>query len=96
MDEWTETAKDTWQADAAVTWAKILEWALLLGLGSFIIACWLLIPPIYRPKVISYPWRMPESHSYRERDKKRTVVMAGSFNPPHLGHLAMLEYLSKR
>ena len=74
----------------------ILDWGLLLGLGSFIAACWLLIPPILRPKVITYPWRLPDSHSYRDRDKKRTVVMAGSFNPPHLGHLAMLEYLSKR
>lgn len=78
-------------------WVRVvLDWALLLGLGSFIAACWLLIPPILRPKVITYPWRLPDSYSYRERDKKRTVAMAGSFNPPHLGHLAMLEYLSKR
>lgn len=25
-----------------------------------------------------------------------TVVLAGSYNPPHRGHLAMLLYLSKR
>lgn len=28
--------------------------------------------------------------------EERTVILAGSYNPPHFGHLAMLEYLSKR
>lgn len=79
-----------------MTWARIAEVAVLLLVGATIVCAWILIPPILRPTVISYPWRLPESHSYRERDKKRTVVLAGSFNPPHLGHLAMLEYLSKR
>ena len=79
-----------------LSWAKLLELGLLIVVGSIIAASWILVPPILRPTVITYPWRMPESQSYRERDKKRTVVLAGSFNPPHLGHLAMLEYLSKR
>jgi len=30
----------------------------------------------------------------RTERKKTTVIMAGSYNPPHLGHLAMLEYLA--
>jgi len=29
-------------------------------------------------------------------DKEVTVVLAGSYNPPHKGHLAMLTYLSER
>ena len=32
----------------------------------------------------------------RTERKKTTVIMAGSYNPPHLGHLAMLEYLADR
>ncbi|CAB9501686.1 Phosphopantetheine adenylyltransferase [Seminavis robusta] len=75
---------------------RVLEWMIIGLVGSIIVSAWLLIPPILRPTVIAYPWRMPESYSYRERDKTRTVVLAGSFNPPHFGHLAMLEYLSKR
>jgi len=35
-------------------------------------------------------------HPYPEpRSKSGTVVLAGSYNPPHLGHLGMLKYLSK-
>ena len=82
---------------ALLLWIKLVaEGLFLIVLGAGIASAWILIPPILRPMVLSYPWRMPESNSYRERDKTRTVVMAGSFNPPHLGHLAMLEYLSKR
>lgn len=79
-----------------VTWAHIAEWTVAALLMAIIVSSWILIPPILKPTVITYPWRLPESHSYRERDKRRTVVLAGSFNPPHYGHLAMLEYLSKR
>ena len=79
-----------------MTWAHIVELGTVLFVGAIIVMSWILIPPILRPTVITYPWRMPESHAYRERDKKRTVVLAGSFNPPHYGHFAMLEYLSKR
>lgn len=34
--------------------------------------------------------------SDEERDRKKTVVLAGSFNPIHKGHVSMLEYLATR
>jgi len=37
---------------------------------------------------LRFPYPEPAS-------KSKVAVLAGSFNPPHLGHLAMLEYLSK-
>jgi hypothetical protein len=52
-----------------------------------------LIGPILSPTVIPYPWPEPSGH---KQDKKLTVVLAGSFNPPHNGHLAMLLYLAER
>mmetsp|Transcript_876 Transcript_876/g.1974 ORF Transcript_876/g.1974 Transcript_876/m.1974 type:complete len:481 (-) Transcript_876:29-1471(-) len=37
-----------------------------------------------------------ERYPYRTRPADdKTVVLAGSYNPPHLGHLEMLRYLSK-
>ena len=48
------------------------------------------------PTIISYPWKMPTCEKQKSREKKMKVVMAGSFNPPHYGHLAMLSYLAER
>jgi len=48
------------------------------------------------PTIISYPWSFPSNERWRRRDKQMTVVLAGSYNPPHKGHLAMLSYLSER
>jgi len=76
---------------------SLLRWTVSVLVGAtFLVASWFLVPRILRPTVIPFPWRLPESRSYRARDKMGKVVMAGSFNPPHSGHLAMLEYLSKR
>lgn len=62
--------------------------------GGILVYCGVkLIGPIVYPTVIPYPW--PKSSLYK-LDKKLTVVLAGSFNPPHNGHLAMLHYLSER
>ena len=63
-----------------------------LGLAVFV-AClsyqWLF------PKIIQYPYpRVVASAS--SSDKQKSVLLAGSYNPPHLGHLEMLKYLSSR
>jgi len=56
----------------------------------------LLVKRILWPTIISHPWKFPDSEQGRRKDKHKVVVLAGSFNPPHLGHLAMLEYLAER
>lgn len=53
-----------------------------------------LIPPltlIYRivcPRILTYPW------TKASKKRNQTVVFAGSFNPPHNGHIAMIKYLA--
>ena len=49
---------------------------------------------IFFPTVWSYPW--PALKQTDTQDKKKTVLMAGSFNPPHLGHIEMIQYLASR
>mmetsp|Transcript_26491 Transcript_26491/g.76454 ORF Transcript_26491/g.76454 Transcript_26491/m.76454 type:complete len:297 (+) Transcript_26491:91-981(+) len=58
-------------------------------------ATWLYLR-LYHPILHPYPWRLASSPSRRKADKKRKVVLAGSYNPPHRGHVAMLSYLSQR
>ena len=58
-------------------------------------AAWLYLR-LYHPIVHPYPWKLASSPSRRKSDKKRKVVLAGSYNPPHRGHVAMLSYLSQR
>lgn len=64
---------------------------------AMMIAYPLLMSIVY-PTIVSYPWmdvdRLPEKQ--RRKDKETVVVMAGSYNPPHRGHLAMFAYLSER
>jgi hypothetical protein len=67
--------------------------ALLIG-GAQAFAVKTLVNPILFPRVISYPW--PSNQGNDPQEKKMTVVLAGSYNPPHLGHLAMLTHLSER
>ena len=61
---------------------------------ALVYCCVKLIGPILFPTVISYPW--PGPSLWGKNDKNLTVVLAGSFNPPHKGHLAMIQYLSLR
>jgi hypothetical protein len=68
----------------------ILSALLYAGLLCAIVAAVVLILPILFPAIIEFPW---EDKNVKE---SQTVVLAGSYNPPHRGHLAMLEYLSKR
>lgn len=58
-------------------------------------ATWLYLR-LYHPIIHPYPWKLASSPSRRKSDKKRKVVLAGSYNPPHRGHVAMLSYLSQR
>ena len=59
-------------------------------------AAYTLIAPIIVPPIQTYPWSFPENYDRRQREEEMTVVMAGSYNPPHRGHLAMVSYLSER
>ena len=57
----------------------------------------ILIFRVMFPTIIIHPWKMPSKGSIQSKlDKKSTVVLAGSFNPPHLGHLVMIRYLANR
>jgi cytidyltransferase-like protein len=62
--------------------------------GSLVVAVVILVKPILFPTIISFPWLDVDDDTTTKR--KQTVILAGSYNPPHLGHLAMLRYLSKR
>ena len=66
-----------------------------------------LIKSIVWPRIIKFPWdENDNNNNNNKKDQKkqnqsstnhqRIVILAGSYNPPHLGHLAMLEYLATR
>jgi cytochrome b561 len=63
-------------------------------LGSLLYCIVTLVGPILFPTIIRYPW--PKQAQQGARDKNITVALAGSFNPPHKGHLAMILYLAER
>ncbi|KAL3911202.1 MAG: hypothetical protein SGILL_007375 [Bacillariaceae sp.] len=65
----------------------ILVYASLAALVIFL-GYW--IYPILFPTIISYPWEKSP------KKENRTVIFAASYNPPHNGHLALLEYLTTR
>ena len=52
----------------------------------------ILLYRLKNPRIISYPWPSPPPSSSSAPNK---VILAGSFNPPHKGHLAMVEYLAQ-
>eukprot|EP00934_Nitzschia_sp_Nitz4_P003883 Nitzschia sp. Nitz4//scaffold174_size87051//38600//39450//NITZ4_005109-RA/size87051-augustus-gene-0.70-mRNA-1//-1//CDS//3329538872//3873//frame0 len=59
--------------------------------GSAAVAAKILLTPILWPRIETFPWSEDTTE-----DQEQTVILAGSYNPPHLGHLAMLEYLARR
>jgi len=70
--------------------------AIAIAVAVAIALC-ILIFRIVFPAILSFPWSMPSKDSrYQKREKKMTVVFAGSFNPPHWGHLVMIRYLAGR
>jgi pantetheine-phosphate adenylyltransferase len=57
-----------------------------------------LISLILHPIILPFPWPFSkdDSDDAGKAGSSRKVVFAASFNPPHKGHLAMLEYLAQR
>ena len=76
----------------------ILQTAAALLLSIVVLPCVLLIlKRLLFPTVLKHPWQMPSENSrQRKLDKETSVVFAGSFNPPHHGHLVMISYLAER
>jgi cytidyltransferase-like protein len=82
--------------------------SVLLGIAAGLLGLFwsvILAPHIYRilrPSIVAYPWdegsKSNDNNTKEETNKKnnQTVVFAASYNPPHRGHLRMLEYLSKK
>jgi cytidyltransferase-like protein len=64
----------------------------LIIVAFALVGAYPLIRAILFPTVILYPW--PEEG--KSGDDSKAVIMAGSFNPPHLGHASMIEYLRTR
>jgi len=84
--------------------------SVLLGIAAVLLGLfWLVIlaPHVYRilwPSIVAYPWdegnssksNVDDTEEETNNKNNQTVVFAASYNPPHHGHLRMLEYLSKK
>mmetsp|Transcript_17853 Transcript_17853/g.29547 ORF Transcript_17853/g.29547 Transcript_17853/m.29547 type:complete len:120 (-) Transcript_17853:186-545(-) len=68
----------------------LVSWQLGLAIILVIYPIGLLLWPLAFPTIHTYPWKSPKNQN---RD---TVILAGSFNPPHYGHRAMLQFLAKK
>ncbi|MGK3737690.1 MAG: cytidyltransferase-like protein [Bacillariaceae sp.] len=67
--------------------------AIYVGLALAVVILVVLVYQICWPKILTYPWKEEEEE---EKQIYRTVIFAASYNPPHHGHVRILEYLSKR
>ena len=80
--------------DNDITSLSVMLWIAVCLLGLY----WTLILVIHgyrilQPSIISYPW---DKSSQESTKFTQTVVFAASYNPPHHGHIRMLEYLSTK
>ena len=64
----------------------------ILVATGVVISSYILIKAIISPTISNFPWKEEEENKQQDE----IVILAGSYNPPHKGHLAMLEYLSSR
>lgn len=65
---------------------------LTLAGTLLVVTLLILLWPILSPSTLKYPW----PKYLQKNDGRDVVVLAGSYNPPHNGHLAMIQYLSER
>jgi pantetheine-phosphate adenylyltransferase len=70
----------------------LYSWKVWLIIVLFSIPIGLLLWPLLFPTILSFPWPDTKHPS----TNKKVVILAGSFNPPHLGHYAMIKYLAHR
>ncbi|KAL7544402.1 hypothetical protein ACHAWF_007786 [Thalassiosira exigua] len=70
---------------------------MMIGFGVIAFRFSILVFNLAFPEILHFPWPMPQGSSRQRRhEKKMKVVFPGSFNPPHWGHLVMIQYLAKR
>lgn len=72
--------------------------AILTSILAVILPAINLLYQLNNPTLLKFPWPSSTCISSRKqkKDKQTTVVFAGSFNPPHNGHLVMIQYLAMR
>ena len=76
---------------------SLLSMSVLLLMTIILPPCILILLRVLFPSILTHPWKLSSKETWQQkRDKKATVVFAGSFNPPHWGHLVMIRYLAER
>jgi len=69
---------------------KAFSFVICVGVALTVMIFMVLAYQICWPNIITYPWKE------EEEQVNQTVIFAASYNPPHYGHIRILEYLSRR